>query len=95
MSAKVDGQRVKVVRTPGELRDEIGHKIIVRKDWRGTVVRELVGDELVLAGYHPKRSERVYLVDFDSWSSPVAITAVNLVFIDSDDGEEADDSEEE
>ena len=33
--------RVKVVRTPGELRDEIGHKIMVQKDWQGTVVEEL------------------------------------------------------
>jgi hypothetical protein len=92
MSVKVDGFRVKVVRTPGELRDEIGHKIIVRKDWRGTIVRELVGDELVLAGFHPKRSERVYLVEFDAWGAPVAVPAVNLVFIEE---EGDDDSEEE
>jgi len=92
MSVKVDGLRVKVVRTPGELRDEIGHKIIVRKDWKGTVQRELVGDELILAGFHPKRSERVYVVEFDAWGAPVAIPAANLVFIPEDEG---DGSEEE
>lgn len=94
MSAKVDGLRVKVVRTPGELRDEIGHKIIVRKDWRGTIVRQLVGDELVLAGFHPKRSERVFLIEFDAWGAPVAVPAVNVVFI-ADEDDEDDDSEEE
>jgi hypothetical protein len=86
------GMRVKVVRTPGELRDEIGHKIIVRKDWSGTVVKELIGDDLILAGFHPKRSEKVYLVEFDEWVAPVAVPAVNLVILPEDTADGAGDS---
>ena len=71
--------RVKVVRTPGELLDEIGHKIMVCKDWRGTVQRELTDKELADAGFHPKRSERVYEVLFDDWGQTVAVPAANLV----------------
>ncbi len=77
--------RVKVVRTPGELRDEIGHKIMVCKDWVGTVQRELSDKELSEAGFHPKRSERVYEVLFDSWGQAVAVPAVNLVEVDEND----------
>ena len=76
--------RVKVVRTPGELRDEIGHKIMINKDWVGTVVRELDEDELTAAGFHPKRSERVALVRFDEWEQPVAVPFVNLVILSED-----------
>jgi hypothetical protein len=84
--------RVKVVRTPGELRDEIGHKIMICKDWTGTVQRRLNDKELAAAGFHPKRWERVYEVLFDDWGQCVAVPAVNLVEIDedvqSDDGDE-------
>ena len=71
--------RVKVVRTPGELRDEIGHKIMVCKDWLGTVQRQLSDKELADAGFHPKRSELVYEVLFDDWGQSIAVPAVNLV----------------
>ena len=60
--------RVKVVRTPGELRDSIGHKVIVRKDWEGTVERELSADEVALAGFHPKQQETFYSIKFTSGS---------------------------
>ena len=73
--------RVKVVRTPGELRDEIGHKIMVQKDWLGTVVEELDAETLAAAGFHPKRSEKVYRVLFDDWGQHIAVPAVNLVVI--------------
>lgn len=76
--------RVKVVRTPGELRDEIGHRVMIRKDWAGTVVQELTGDDLVAAGFHPKRSDKVYLVQFDDWAQPIAIPSTNLVILDED-----------
>ncbi len=76
--------RVKVVRTPGELRDEIGHKIMICKDWLGTVQRELSDKELADAGFHPKRSERVYAVLFDKWGQAVAVPAVNLVEVNED-----------
>lgn len=93
--------RVKVVRTPGELRDEIGHRIVVRKDWVGTVLRELVGDEIALAGFHPKRSVRVAVVRFDVWEQSIAIPWANLVeigpgevgSIGPDDDEYEDDDE--
>ena len=49
--------RIKVVRTPGELRDSIGHRVIVRKDWEGTVESELSPDEIAAAGFHPKQQE--------------------------------------
>lgn len=89
--------RVKVVRTPGELRDEIGHRIVVRKDWVGAVVRELVGDEVALAGFHPKRSVRVALVKFDSWDQPIAVPWANLVEIGDHEiiVSEDDESEDE
>jgi len=73
--------RVKVVRTPGELRDEIGHRIMVRKDWEGTVVEELEGEALIAAGFHPKRTERVFRVLFDEWDTPIAVPVVNLVIL--------------
>ncbi len=76
--------RVKVVRTPGELRDDIGHKIMVRKDWQGTVVRELEEAEMIPAGFHPKRSDRVFLVLFDEWDQPVAVPAASLVILEQD-----------
>lgn len=91
--------RVKVVRTPGELRDEIGHRIVVRKDWVGTILRELVGDEIILAGFHPMRSVRVALVKFDAWEQPIAVPWANLVQVgdneiivagDDDENEEED-----
>lgn len=73
--------RVKVVRTPGELRDNIGHKVIVRKDWEGTVEAELEGAEISEAGFHPKQSERFFMVKFDDWDQPIAIPANNLVIL--------------
>ena len=76
--------RVKVVRTPGELRDEIGHKIMVCKDWLGTVQRELSDKELADAGFHPKRNERVYQVLFDEWGQAGSVPAGNLVEVDED-----------
>lgn len=83
--------RVKVVRTPGELRDEIGHKIMVQKDWLGTVAEELDGEALVAAGFHPKRSEKVYRVLFDDWGQHIALPAVNLVEIADEESELDDD----
>ena len=73
--------RVKVVRTPGEMRDSIGHKVIVRKDWEGTVERQLEGDDISAAGFHPKQSERFFLVQFDDWAQPIALPANNLVVL--------------
>ncbi len=74
--------RVRVVRTPGELRDEIGHRIMVRKDWEGTVLQELSEAELTAEGFHPKRTERVYKVLFDEWDQSIAVPAVNLVVLE-------------
>ncbi|MFQ5742054.1 MAG: hypothetical protein ACE5HV_00535 [Acidobacteriota bacterium] len=68
-----------MVRTPGELRDTIGHKIMVRKDWHGEVLKELTGDELGPFGFHPKRFEKFYLVQFKQWAQPIAVPATNLV----------------
>jgi hypothetical protein len=76
--------RVKVVRTPGELRDEIGHRVMIRKDWEGTVVEELTGAALVAAGFHPKRSDKVYRVLFDAWKQPIAVPSTNLVLTEDD-----------
>ncbi|NKB89941.1 MAG: hypothetical protein GKS06_17140 [Acidobacteria bacterium] len=88
--------RVKVVRTPGELRDEIGHKIMVQKDWCGTVVEILDEAGLIAAGFHPKRSEKVYRVLFDDWGQQVAVPAVNLVEVSADgDVAEGEDSGDE
>lgn len=81
--------RVKVVRTPGELRDEVGHRVMIRKDWEGSVVKELVGDELVAAGFHPKRSDKVYLVAFDAWETPIAIASTHLVISSEAEGDVA------
>lgn len=78
---------VRVVRTPGELRDTIGHKVMVRKDWTGTVVEELVGDRLIEAGFHPKRQEKVFLVQFEQWEQPIAVPATNMVLSDEPDEE--------
>jgi hypothetical protein len=75
--------RVKVVRTPGELRDEIGHKIMIQKDWRGSVTEVLDEVALAAAGFHPKRSESVYLVLFDEWAQEIAVPAVNLIEIEA------------
>ncbi len=74
--------RVKVVRTPGELRDEIGHRVMVRKDWTGEVVRELSAEEMAAAGFHPKRTERVLLVRFDEWQQAIPVPAANLVVLE-------------
>jgi hypothetical protein len=79
--------RVSVVRTPGELRDTIGHKVMVRKDWTGVVVDELLGDRLSEAGFHPKRQEKVYLVQFDQWEQPIAVPATNMVLTEEPDEE--------
>lgn len=73
--------RVKVVRTPGEVRDSIGHKVIVRKDWKGTVEHELAADEVAQAGYHPKQQEKFYSIKFDKWEQPIVLPANNLVVL--------------
>ncbi len=54
---------------------------MVQKDWEGTVAEELDDEALVLAGFHPKRSETVYRVLFDDWGQHIAVPAVNLVEI--------------
>ena len=77
--------RVKVVRTPGELRDNIGHRLIVQKDWEGTVEAELLDEEISDAGFHPKQSERFFLVKFDDWDQPIAIPANNLIILEEED----------
>ena len=71
--------RARVVRTPGELRDSIGHKVMVRKDWEGEVLRELTTKAIAEAGFHPKRQEKVYLVQFEEWGQPIAVPATNLI----------------
>ena len=71
--------RVKVVRTPGELRDSIGHKVIVRKDWVGTVERDLSADEIAEVGFHPKQRERFYSIKFDLWGQPIVLPATLVV----------------
>lgn len=73
--------RVKVVRTPGEIRDSIGHRVIVRKDWLGTVVRELADDEVAAAGYHPGRQEKFYAIKFDDWAQEVVLPATHVVVV--------------
>ena len=73
--------RVKVVRTPGELRDSIGHRVIVRKDWEGTVEHELSGDEISAAGFHPKQSETFYSIMFDDWQQSIALPATLVVVL--------------
>jgi len=82
--------RVRVIRTPGELRDTIGHKVMIRKGWEGEVVDELSDDDKVDAGYHPLRHETVYSVLFDDWGQPVAIPSNHLVEIDEEDARESD-----
>lgn len=82
--------RVKVVRTPGEIRDEIGHKVMVRKDWEGTVVRQLEEDELMDMGFHPKLNDTVYMVLFDDWSEPVPVPKPHLVEIPDEEEAEED-----
>ena len=77
--------RVKVVRTPGELRDGIGHKVLVQKDWEGTVEQELTGEAISAAGFHPKQHERFFSVKFDSWGQPIALPANNLIVLDEGD----------
>ncbi len=86
--------RVKVVRTPGELRDNIGHKVIVRKDWKGTVERELSADEVAAAGFHPKQRERFYSIKFDKWAQPIVLPAT-LVVACRQDGDEIEDEPED
>jgi hypothetical protein len=71
--------RVKVVRTPGELRDSIGHKVIVRKDWKGTIEHELSGEEIAAAGFHPKQKERFLSIKFDKWEQPIVLPATLVV----------------
>lgn len=77
--------RVRVIRTPGELRDTIGHKVMIRKGWEGEVVEELSDEAKKEAGYHPLRHETVYTVLFDEWSQPVAIPATHLVEIEDEE----------
>ena len=74
--------RVKIVRTPGELRDVIGHRVMVRKDWEGVVVRQLNTEEISKVGFHPKVHEVVYAVQFDKWEQEIAVPSVNLVIIE-------------
>ncbi len=71
--------RVKVVRTPGEVRDSIGHKVIVRKDWDGTVEHELSSEEVSLAGFHPKQQEKFYSIKFDVWEQPIVLPATLVI----------------
>jgi len=71
---------------------------MVQKEWCGTVVSELDEETLAAAGFHPKRSEKVYRVLFDDWGQHIAVPAVNLVEIPDDialrsDGE--DDGEDD
>ncbi len=74
--------RIKVVRTPGELRDSIGHKVIVRKDWKGTVESELSPDEIAAAGFHPKQQETFYRILFDRWEQAIVLPATLVVVLD-------------
>ena len=90
MQESTTRMRVKVVRTPGELRDTIGHKVMVRKDWLGTVTNRLSDDELTEAGFHPKRHEAVYLVLFDAWEQPLALSAAHLVEIHEQTADEGE-----
>jgi hypothetical protein len=76
--------RVKVVRTPGEVRDSIGHKVIVRKDWVGTVEHQLGEEEISLAGYHPKQSERFFAIKFDGWEQAIVLPATYVVEVPAD-----------
>ena len=84
--------RVKVVRTPGELRDSIGHKVIVRKDWKGTVESELSSEEVAAAGFHPKQRERFYSIKFDKWAQPIVLPATLVVALQSETQDVDDDS---
>lgn len=77
--------RVKVVRTPGELRDEIGHRVMIMKDWEGRVLEELTGDALIEAGFHPKRTDKVYRIRFDKWETPIALPSTYLVEIEDEE----------
>ena len=73
--------RVEVVRTPGELRDLIGHKIMVHKGWQGQIIRQLSIDEIAAAGFHPGMYDKVYLVKFDDWEQEVPVPSINLVLV--------------
>ena len=39
------------------------------------------------AGFHPKRQEKVYLVQFDQWEQPIAVPATNMVLTEEPDEE--------
>jgi len=82
--------RVKVVRTPGEIRDSIGHKVIVRKDWIGTVDRELGDDEISAAGFYPGRHEKFYAIKFDDWAQEVVLPATHVVVVHDAEAEPQD-----
>lgn len=82
--------RVRVVRTVGELRDSIGHKVMVRKGWEGEVVKELDEEEISEAGFHPKRKESYYEVLFDDWAQPLVVPGTHLVFYEDEDSEESE-----
>ncbi len=79
---RVHEMRVKVVRTPGELRDSIGHKVIVRKDWEGTVESELSSDQIAAAGFHPKQQETFYSILFDRWEQSIVLPATLVIVLD-------------
>lgn len=82
--------RVRVVRTPGELKDTIGHKVMVRKDWEGEAVEKLTDpDDIREAGFHPMRHDTVYVVRFDEWEQEIPVPGVNLVEIGPADQEES------
>ena len=83
--------RVKVVRPPGELRDSIGHRILVEKDWEGTVEKQLDEHEISAAGFHPKQQEIFYSIKFDLWDQPVALPATFVVVIPNGDESSPDD----
>ena len=74
--------RVKVVRTPGEMRDSIGHKVLVQKGWSGTVEHELANEEIAAAGFHPKQQERFFSIKFDAWEQPIVLPATHVVILE-------------
>ena len=44
-------------------------------------VEELTGKAISEAGFHPKRHEKVFLVQFEQWPEPIAVSATNLIII--------------
>lgn len=81
--------RVRVVRTAGELKDSIGHKVMVRKGWEGEVVHQLETEEEIReAGFHPKLRESYYEVLFDEWEQTLVVPGTYLVLLPDTDGDE-------